>query len=48
MKVASKSQAGTSTSIPLYPPLDEVETVYNCAIGIPSKTNERRLTALRS
>ena len=48
MKVASRSQAGTSTSIPLSPPLDEVETVYNCAIGIPSKTNERRLTALRS
>ena len=48
MKVASRSQAGTSTSIPLSPPLDEVETVYNCAIGIPSKTDEMRLTALRS
>ena len=48
MKVASRSQAGTSTTIPSSPPLDEVEIVYNCAIGIPSKTDERRLTALRS
>ena len=38
----------TSMSIPSSPPLDEVETVYSCAIGIPSKTNERRLTAFRS
>ena len=48
MKVASRFQAGTSTTIPSSPPLDEVEIVYNCAIGIPSKTDERRLTALRS
>ena len=40
--------ASTSMSIPSSPPLDEVETVYSCAIGIPSKTDERRLTAFRS
>ena len=40
--------AGTSMSIPSSLPLDEVETVYNCAVGIPSKTNERRLAALKS
>ena len=39
---------GTSTSIPSSPPLDEEETVYSCAVGIPSKTDEKRLTALRS
>ena len=40
--------ASTSMSIPSSPPLDEVETVYSCAIGIPSKTDERRLTTFRS
>ena len=39
---------GTSMSIPSSRPLDEEETVYNCAIGIPSKIDERRLAALRS
>ena len=48
MRVASGSQVGTSTSIPSSPPLDEVETVYSCVVGIPSKTNERRLVVLRS
>ena len=38
---------GTSTSIPLSPPLDEEETVYSCVVGIPSKT-DKRLTSLRS
>ena len=42
------SGAGTSMSIPTSLPLDEVETVYSCAVGIPSKTNERRLAALKS
>ena len=35
-------------SIPLSPPLDKVETVYSCVVGIPSKTDEMRLTTLRS
>ena len=48
LRTRAASEAGTSMSIPLSLPLDEVETVYNCAVGIPSKTNERRLAALRS
>ena len=35
-------------SIPLSRPLDKVETVYSCVVGIPSKTDEMRLTAFRS
>ena len=45
MRVASG--AGTSMSIPSSPPSDEVETVYSCAIGIPSKTDDRKLGLLR-
>ena len=48
MRAASGSRAGTLISIPSSLPLDEVETVYSCAVGIPSKTDERRLTTLRS
>ena len=43
----SGSRAGTS-SAPLSTPLDEVGTVYSCAIGVHSKTNEKRLASLRS
>ena len=46
-RAASRSRVGTSTSV--HPsPLDEVETVYGCAVGIPSKTSEQRLTSLRA
>jgi len=48
MRAASGSRAGTLTYIPSSPPLDEVETMYSCAVDIPSKTYEKRLTALRS
>ena len=41
------SGAGTSTSIPSSPPSDEVETVYSCVIGIPSKIDGRKLGLLR-
>ena len=41
-------QAGTSSSVPSSSPLDEVETIYSCAIGISSKTSEQRLNNLRS
>ena len=34
-------------SIPLCPPSDEVETVYSYAIGILSKTDDRKLGLLR-
>ena len=42
------SRAGTSTSVPPSSPLDEVKTIYSCAIGVPSKKNEQRLNNLRS
>ena len=48
MRVASGSQASTSTSVPSSTALDEVETVYRCAVGVHSKTDEKRFTALRS
>ena len=47
-RVASGLQAGTSTSVPPSTPVDEVETVYSCTVGIPSKTDEKRLAWLRS
>ena len=37
-------QAGVSSSVPL----DEEETIYSCAVGIHSKTNEQRLSNLRT
>ena len=48
MRAASGSWVGTSTSVPSFTPLDEVETVYNYTVGIPSKIDEKRLNALRS
>ena len=48
LRTRAASGAGTSMSIPSSLPLDEVETVYSCAVGIPSKTNEWRLAALKS
>ena len=48
LRTRAASGAGTSMSIPSSLPLDEVENVYSCVVGIPSKTNERRLAALRS
>ena len=46
-RAASGSQAGTSTSVLPSSPLDEVETVYSCTVGIHSKTNEQRLNNLK-
>ena len=48
MRAASRSRVGTSTSVPLSIPLDEVEIVYSCAIGVHSKTNEKRLASFKS
>ena len=47
-RAASGSHAGTSTSVPLSSPLNEEETIYSCAIGVDSKTNEQRLNNLRT
>ena len=35
-------------SVPPSSPLDEVETIYSCAIGVPSKTSEQRLNNHRT
>ena len=48
LRTRAAFRVGTSTSIPPSPPLDKVETLYNCIVGIPSKIDQRRLTALRS
>ena len=47
-RAASRSQAGTSTSVPPSSPLVEVETVYSCAVGVHFKTNEQGLNNLRT
>ena len=46
MRAESKSRA--STSAPSSTFQDEVEIVYSCAIGVTSKTNEKRLDSLRT
>ena len=48
MRAASGLRASTSTSVPPSTDLDEVETVYSFAIGIHSKTDEKKPTSLRS
>ena len=48
MRAASRSQVSTSTSVPSSTALDEVETVYRCAVGVHSKMVEKRSIALRS
>ncbi|XP_075664768.1 uncharacterized protein LOC142634353 [Castanea sativa] len=46
-RVASGSRAGPS-SAPSSTRRDEVETMYSCAVGVLAKTDERKLTSLRS
>ena len=48
MRATLGSWASTSTSVPSSTPLDEVETIYSCVVGVHSKTDEKRLTSLRS
>ena len=48
LRTRAAFEAGTSMSIPSSTPLDKVETMYSCVVGIPSKTDKRRLTTLRS
>ena len=47
MRVASGSQASTSTNVPPSTLVNKVEIVYSCAVGIPSKMSEQRLNSLR-
>ena len=46
--VTSESHVGTSTNTPSSTTPAEVEIIYNCDIGVPSKSEERRLTSLKS
>lgn len=48
MKAISGSHASSSTNVPSSSSSSEKETVFSCAIGVPSKTDEKRLTSLRS
>ena len=48
MRMASGSLAGTSTNAPSSASSSEDETLYSCAVGIPSKTDKKKLTSLRS
>ncbi|XP_075646111.1 uncharacterized protein LOC142617225 [Castanea sativa] len=48
IRTRTASGADTSTSSPPSSPLDEQETVYSCALEVPSKTDERRLDSLRT
>ena len=46
--VTSESHVGTSTNAPSSTTLVELEIVYGYAVGVPSKSEERRLTSLKS
>ena len=48
MRAGSGSRAGTLMNVPSSSPLEKVKTVYNCVVGIPSKTSEQRLNLLRT
>ena len=48
LRKASGSQAGTSSNVPPFSLVDKEETVYSCAVGIHSNTNEQRLNSLRT
>ena len=48
LRRASSSQSGSPSSVPLSNPTDEEETVFSCAIGVHSKTDEQRLNNLKS
>ena len=47
-KVASRSLVGTSTSVPLSASSSEGEIVYCCPVGIPSRTDGKKLNSLKS
>ena len=42
--MASKSQIGTSANAPSSSSSSEEEAVFSCAIGVSSKTNEKKKT----
>ena len=48
LRRAYGSQAGSPSSVPSSNSTDEAETVFSCAVGIHSKTDEQRLSNLKS
>ena len=48
LRMRAKSESRAGTSAPLSTVQDEVEIVYSCAIGVASKTDEKRLDSLRT
>ena len=40
LRKASGSQVGSLSNVPPFDPIDKVETVYSCVVGIHSKTSE--------
>ena len=48
LRRASSSQAGSPSSVPLFNPTDKEDTVFSCAVGVHSKTDEQRLNYLKS
>ena len=47
LRKASGSQADSPSNVPPSDPIDEVETVYSCAVGVHSKMSEQRLNNLK-
>ena len=47
LRKAFGSQASTLSSVPPSNSIDEVETIYSCAVGVHSKMSEQRLNNLR-
>ena len=47
-RMASRSLTSTSTNIPLSPSSSEEETLYSYVVGIPLKTDKKKLTSFRS
>ena len=48
LRRASGSQAGSPSSVPPSNMSNEEETVFSCAVGVHSKTDEQRLSSLKS
>ena len=48
LRRAFSSQAGSRSSVPLSNSTNEKETVFSCAVGVHSKTDEQRLSNFKS
>ena len=47
LRKASGSQVGSPSNVLPFDPIDEVEIVYSCAVGVHSKMSEQRLNNLK-